>query len=396
MRNRKPRVPVYQHHKARGLARVKVNGHDIYLGPYNSPESHQEYNRIIAELTSQAAAPPARKAARSSNISVAKLALAYIQWAEQNYAREGVPNREYAHIRTALRPLKDLYGLTRVADFGPIALKTVREQWIDAGHARSYINDHTARLKRMFKWGVENELVPPTIHQALQCVSGLRRGRGGRETKKIRPVAQAHIGAVLKVASSPVAAMIQLQALTGMRPGEVVLMRGSDLTMHGDTWEYIPERHKCEHLDIERIIFLGPRAQAIVREFLKPDLTAYLFDPAEGVREKHAQQRAARKTPLRGSHRRAAARKRKPHPKWQPAEHYTTASYRRAIQRACVKAGVPSWHPNQLRHNRATELRRQYGIEVARVVLGHRSAATTEIYTEADRQRAASVMGEVG
>lgn len=36
---------------------------------------------------------------------------------------------------------------------------------------------------------------------------------------------------------------------------------------------------------------------------------------------------------------------------------------------------VPHWHPHQLRHNAATALRREHGIEVARVILGHRSPA---------------------
>ncbi len=42
------------------------------------------------------------------------------------------------------------------------------------------------------------------------------------------------------------------------------------------------------------------------------------------------------------------------------------------------------WHPHQLRHNAATDLRRQFGIEATRVVLGHASAVTSEIYAEMD------------
>jgi hypothetical protein len=53
-------------------------------------------------------------------------------------------------------------------------------------------------------------------------------------------------------------------------------------------------------------------------------------------------------------------------------------------------------HPHQLRHNAATALREQFGIEAARVVLGHRSAAVTEIYAELDRETAARIMAQVG
>jgi len=87
-------------------------------------------------------------------------------------------------------------------------------------------------------------------------------------------------------------------------------------------------------------------------------------------------------------------RKRKP--KRTPGECYTKDSYRRAIQRACDLAGVPKWHPNQLRHSVGTELRKRYGIEAAQVALGHKDANVTEVYAERDLQKAADIMREVG
>jgi site-specific recombinase XerC len=57
---------------------------------------------------------------------------------------------------------------------------------------------------------------------------------------------------------------------------------------------------------------------------------------------------------------------------------------------------VPHWHANQLRHNAATKVRKRYGIEAARQVLGHRSAAMTEIYAETDLARVAQIMKEIG
>jgi len=96
----------------------------------------------------------------------------------------------------------------------------------------------------------------------------------------------------------------------------------------------------------------------------------------------------------------ARNRRRKPsrirRPKRQPRDCYDSATYRRAIQRACKTAGVPRWHPHQLRHNAATALREQFGIEAARVILGHRSAAVTEIYAEVNRSRAIEVIAQFG
>ena len=45
----KNKIPSYLPHPASGQARVRVNGHDIYLGPYGSAESQQAFARFIAE-----------------------------------------------------------------------------------------------------------------------------------------------------------------------------------------------------------------------------------------------------------------------------------------------------------------------------------------------------------
>jgi site-specific recombinase XerD len=55
-----------------------------------------------------------------------------------------------------------------------------------------------------------------------------------------------------------------------------------------------------------------------------------------------------------------------------------------------------SWHPHQLRHNSATTIRKEYGIELARIILGHSTAFTTEIYAEMDRLQAVEVIAKIG
>ena len=53
-------------------------------------------------------------------------------------------------------------------------------------------------------------------------------------------------------------------------------------------------------------------------------------------------------------------------------------------------------HPHQLRRNAATELRKEFGIEAARIILGHHSTAVTEIYAEKDEQEAVEAIMKVG
>jgi len=85
--------------------------------------------------------------------------------------------------------------------------------------------------------------------------------------------------------------------------------------------------------------------------------------------------------------------RKKKEPKKLPGDCYTVTSYRRAVARACEKASVPKWHPHQLRHNAATNIRKQHGIEIARIILGHSTAFTTEIYAE---QLAVEVIAKIG
>jgi integrase len=80
----------------------------------------------------------------------------------------------------------------------------------------------------------------------------------------------------------------------------------------------------------------------------------------------------------------------------KPGDRYTTRAYAHVIARACRRAGVPVWGPNRLRHLAATSLRREFGLDVAQVVLGHASPDTTLIYAEADRERAAEAMLRIG
>jgi site-specific recombinase XerC len=54
------------------------------------------------------------------------------------------------------------------------------------------------------------------------------------------------------------------------------------------------------------------------------------------------------------------------------------------------------WAPNQLRHLLATRVRRESGIEAAKVLLGHSQLNTTGIYAEQDRQRAIEVAQKIG
>jgi integrase len=235
------RTPKYRRHRASGQAIITINGRDIYLGRHGTAVSRREYDRVVAEWLANGRRTPFDAA---QGTSVVELIAAYWLRAQSYYAGTetgGDSNGELSCLRLALRVVKSLCGDTAVTQFGPLALKAVRQEMVKLGWARSHINPQVGRIRRMFRWGVENEMVPPSILHGLQAVAGLHRGKTeAPEREPVRPVPEAMVYAIKDHVARQVWAMIQLQLLTGMRPGEVSRIRSGDIDTSGRLWVYSP------------------------------------------------------------------------------------------------------------------------------------------------------------
>lgn len=397
-------------------------GRDHYLGTYGSEDAQDAYDDLMRDWL-------IRQKPGRLMMQVDDLCLLYMDHAKVHYRKDGEETSEVHCIQIALRKLIALHGQTLVRHFSPKKLKAVRDTMIDAGYVRVSINQHMGRIKRMFAWAVSEEHIPVAIYQALLTVKGLQQGRSKAiESKPVKTVPDTIVEATLPHLTSVLQTMVRLQLLTGMRPDEVCAVRPCDvsITTNG-VWEYRPESHKTEHHGKERSVFIGQEGQELLRPYLNRDPDSYCFSPIESEAERNAKRRANRKSPMTPSQ---SARV----PKGRVLkDRFTDDTYNRAIRRACELAfGMPMelrdvrrsirkleedqreseskrlkeaasawrqehcWHPNQLRHNLATELRKQFGIEGARVVLGHSSPTVTEIYAERDNSAAARIMAEVG
>lgn len=149
---------------------------------------------------------------------------------------------------------------------GPLALQAVQAYLVGKELTRVGVNERIGGIRRIFKWGVAQELVPADVYQALMCVSGLRKGRTpAPETTPIGPVDEAVVDATLPALSAIVADMVQFQRLTGARPGEVCILRPCDIDRSDDSvWVYTPASHKTEHHGRGRAIYVGPKAQTLL------------------------------------------------------------------------------------------------------------------------------------
>jgi integrase len=385
-------APKYRCHKASGQAIVSIQGHDFYLGPWNTKASKLEYDRIISEWLAAGRQLPTLVGI-ADDLTVVEMLARYKKFAVEHYRRDGVPTGEWDNIRYSIEPLLRLYGRTLVRDFGPLALKSLQAQMAATRLSRGVINSRIAKIKRIFRWAVSEQLAPPSVVTALATVMGLQKGRtSAYETKPIMPISDEVVEKTLPYLPEVVADMVRFQRLTGCRPGEVCVLRPHDVDRSGETWQYVPASHKMEHRDRQRIIFVGPKAKVVLTPYLLRAADAYCFSPEETDRRRKAKLRAKRKTPVQPSQ----VDRSKPKPRRKPGGRYNKGSYGLAIRRACVKAGVECWSPNRLRHSAATEIRSRYGLEAAQTVLGHARADVSQIYAERDHALAAEIMQKIG
>jgi integrase len=420
------KIPKFRRHKASGQAFVELSGRRIYLGRHDRPDARAEYDRVIAEWLAagrQLPVPP-------EDLTVVELLARFLDYAETYYgARNGGRSTELINVKRAIGFVRQLYGHCRVSEFGPRALMAVRQRMVDEGRTRKSLNRMVARVVMAFRWGVKHELIPREAAYALGTVGGLKQGECGvQDAEPVRPVAPELIEAVRPHISRQVRALVDLQLLTGARPGELVILRPKDLNRTGPVWSYKPERHKTAHRGHVREIFVGPKAQAVLRPFLLRHPEAFCFSPAEAEAERLRDRHEARTTPL--GYGNAPGTNRRRRPQRTPGDRYDTKAYNRAVARACNMA-FPSpdhlarrpgespkawgtrltaaehvelatwrkrhcWHVHQLRHNAATSLRSEFGLDVAAAVLGHRTLAVTDGYAEQDLRKAAMAMAKIG
>jgi len=217
-------------------------------------------------------------------------------------------------------------------------------------------------------------------------------------------------------------------------------MRTGEIDTTGKLWIYRPSRHKTQHHGHAREVYVGERCKEIVRPFLKPDLAAFIFSPADAEAERRQRQNQQRRTPMNCGSR--PGRNVQLRPKRQPGDRYTVTTYLRAIFAGCDEAFPPPpelarqrvpargrkenstrwetsaewkarlgaerwaelrqwrrdhrWHPHQLRHAAGSRLRKEFGVEAAQVILGHKTLSVTELYAEKNVEAARRIMAQVG
>lgn len=420
---KRSKLPVVRLFRPRRLAYIKIKGHRFYLGPWGDPCVEERYRAKVCELLG--IAPPVRvpmvtPVDRGGTIVVElveHLAHAYECWARDYYRKRDKPTATALNVSR----VRQLLDLTRL---GTTPLHQVDGRWLlelqvrlitdtRLDLCRGTINDYVAIVVRMLKWGSTHKFVPGTVLPEIEAVPALRKGRSimpgvpaPREGKpKVEEAPRASIRAARRHLSRTLRIMLDLQLVTGMRPNEVCNISPQFLshTKRRDVMIYrVPEEaDKTDHVDErpQRRVYLGPRAMRLLRLAWPATPAEYFFSPSDAESERMRLRRMARKTKVWESHSNEARRRRRRAiqiPPRQLGEKYSPDSYRRAIERACTRAGVETFTPYQLRHNRAGEIVARASLEIAQEMLGHADIKTTMRYVKVRQSRAIAAAAQIG
>jgi integrase len=373
---------------------------EIALGPWQSKEANTAYANVLKTLAANEgrwpdAAPPTPLNERT----ITEVALAFVQQRLPQYRAESKEPYEFQHIVIPL--LVAQFGPLPAIEFTPKRLKLLRETFIAKSWCRTTINRQITRVKTIFKWAAEEELVPGTVHHALTAVRCLPPLTPNVKEPLGRPPAFAgDVAAVLPHLEPTIAIMLQVQWLTGCRSGEIRIMRLQDLDRSNSaSWLYHPGsqagkygQHKNAWRGQTRTIVMGPQAIALLSPLLVGLLpTDYLFSPQRDKDARCERKRSQRKSKVQPSQN----NRKQPHPKKVPSEFYSRGTYAGHIRRACAKVGI-KFTPYSLRHGRKMDLESRFSAETARAQLGQKSIQSTTHYGHLDLSTAAKAMREVG
>ena len=104
------------------LAFVRLNGQKHYLGVYGTPESDENYQRVIAEWLVSKRTPATSK----TELTVNHLVTSFLDQDKTYYVKNGRVTETYQYFVQISSKLTKLYGSLPVDKFTPVSLATTK------------------------------------------------------------------------------------------------------------------------------------------------------------------------------------------------------------------------------------------------------------------------------
>ena len=242
--------------------------------------------------------------------------------------------------------LEQRYADLPSTEFGPLKLQDLRDELNANDLSRSYINELTGMLVRIFRHGVSRELYPPDRLVALESVKPLRRDECRPDKPKTKTTIE-QVLAAAKVMPPPIDDMLLLQVFTGARPSELFTLQTSEIEPGSDAWLIRKANHKTQHRGKQR--------------------TLVAVGPAKAILEKHLGN-----LPFTN----------------RAGNLWNKDTYRRAIQRRLERHSLKHFTPYSIRHLAAQTVRDNGNAEDVAALLGHSSLNLVNTYSDASVERA--------
>jgi integrase len=356
-----------QNPDGRAYATIPKSGRKrVYFGEFGSDKAERQYRKWLEQIL-RVERTEAPLPVVTAGTSLDELILSYLDFAVTYYAADGKATAEYRNVCDAMGVLSKYAGEDLAASFGPTALRGVRSAMMRDGftkgkdetrhrYSRGYVNSITNRIRRFFRWCESRELLPMGTAASLATLESLKAGKSHAiERPRVAAVDWKTVAATLPYCRPTLAAMIEVQFWSGMRPAEACRMRPRDIDTSGPVWLYTPPAHKTAHRGKVIVKAIPKRVHGVLSPFL------------------------------------AAADSESPIFLTRFKRPYSTDAYGTAIEAAIAKAKragvtVPHWSPNQLRHAIAQKVDALLGREAAQHWLSHSRPDVTAVYASRNDQ----------
>jgi len=330
-----------------------LDGNQVWFGHKSKPEGAQRYAQFLADIQrGRDVGRPTKPAAPSlARPRVNEVCLRFMtDYCPRYKTSSGEPSAEIRCFQGVIRILRGLYGNTVADNFGPLALRSVRDVMIEKGWSRKFVNKQVIRLRLIFRVGVSWELVRAEVLAGLDSVPSLAIGETEADDQPERfAVPLADVEAVRVRLRQRNRDLLDLLMATGARPGELRLLTPSMIDQKGEIWRCELTRHKTAHRGKRRLLLFNATAQEILSRYMKGEPTQRIFT-------------------------------------------MRSDTFSAAIREACKRAKVTPFVPHQIRHTVATRLADEADIEQAQQLLGHSTAAMTRHYSRAATKKAESAV----
>jgi integrase len=321
-KTRPRRLPKLCRNKLKDFAYVTDprTGNQIYMGPWGGVETQTKYAAWLADFVKDMQIIPAIAAAPPT---IGHLATRWLEYCRQTYRRaDGKATGEVGICQQAaslLMPFAD----QPIDEFSRAHLISIRDQLVATGLSRSTIKHYISRIVRMFKFGSDREWINSEHILRLEKIPNMR-GDQGRAKKVVRGIPRSHLFKLFRELPTGWKKVFLFHILTAQRVETALSVTADQIDQKRCPWQYVPRQHKGLAKGLDLTILVGPRARAVIKPLMLAK--SFLFPGRSAVPG----------TIYRG-----------------PRQY---SGYAAAMERACVRAGIPHYTPRQVRHTAATYL----------------------------------------